>query len=65
MTANMVELAGFPSAVGMPHTSSYRHAPWYFWAALGGIMAGFWSSFFRPDAPRNVIHSVCGITATF
>lgn len=27
-------------------------------------MAGFWSSFFRSGAPRDVIHSVHGITAT-
>ena len=27
-------------------------------------MAGLGTSFFRPDAPRDVIHSVYGTTAT-
>lgn len=43
---------------------SYAHAHWYFLAALGAIVAGFWPSFFRPLAARDLAHAVHGITAT-
>jgi hypothetical protein len=43
---------------------TYRHAHWYFLAALGAIVAGFWPSFFRPLGSRDFAHSLHGITAT-
>ncbi len=64
MTASNVEFADFSPPVRPPGAPSYRHAHWYFLAALGVIVAGFWGSFFSPAAPRDVVHSVHGITAT-
>lgn len=43
---------------------TYRHAHWYFAAALAAIVAGFWPSFFRPLGTGDVAHSVHGATAT-
>lgn len=43
---------------------SYRHAHWYFLAALAAIVAGFWPSFFRPLGAGDLAHSVHGVTAT-
>jgi hypothetical protein len=64
MTAIKVEFAGIPPAAGAPQPSSYAHAHWYFLAALGAIVAGFWGSFFSPTAPRDLVHTVHGVTAT-
>jgi hypothetical protein len=52
-----------------PHSTaaaaaSYRHAHWYFLAALAAIVAGFWQSFFRPMSGGSLAHTVHGITAT-
>lgn len=43
---------------------SYRHAHWYFLAALAAIVAGFWPSFFRPLGAGDFAHSLHGVTAT-
>jgi hypothetical protein len=43
---------------------SYRHAHWYFIAALGAIVASFWPSFFRPLGAGDFAHSLHGLTAT-
>lgn len=43
---------------------SYRHAHWYFLAALTAIVAGFWPSFFKPMGTGSLAHSVHGVTAT-
>jgi len=43
---------------------SYRHAHWYFLAALIAILAGFWPSFVRPLGTGSTWHTVHGITAT-
>ena len=43
---------------------SYRHAHWWFLAALAAIVAGFWPSFFRPLGAGDWWHTVHGITAT-
>ncbi len=43
---------------------SYRHAHWYFVAALVVIIAGFWPSFFRPLGAGSLAHSIHGLTAT-
>ena len=52
-------------ALSMPVTGrSYRHAHWYFTAALGAIVAGFWPSFFRPLGAGDFAHSLHGVTAT-
>ncbi len=64
VTASPVELAGFPTSGRTPQAPSYAHAHWYFLATLGVIMAGFWGSFFRPAAARDVVHSIHGVTAT-
>lgn len=64
VTASNVEFAGFPPNAGPPRAASYGHAHWYFLAALGAIVAGFWGSFFSPAAPRDLVHSVHGVTAT-
>jgi hypothetical protein len=64
VTVSNVELAGIRRANRTPPAPSYEHAHWYFLAALGVIVAGFWGSFFRPAAPRDVVHSVHGVTAT-
>ncbi len=58
------------TALAPPATSpsrsapTYRAAHWYFLAALGAIVAGFWPSFFRPLGTGDVAHSVHGVTAT-
>jgi len=44
--------------------TSYRHAHWYFAAALAVIVAGFWPSFFRPLGTGSVGHTIHGVTAT-
>jgi hypothetical protein len=64
MTASSVELAGIQAAAGGASSPSYTRAHWYFLAALGAIVAGFWGSFFSPTAPRDLVHSVHGLTAT-
>lgn len=64
MTATNVPLAGFPPPVRFLGAPSYPYAHWYFLGALGVVVAGFWGSFFSPAAPRDVVHSVHGITAT-
>jgi uncharacterized membrane protein YozB (DUF420 family) len=43
---------------------SYRHAHWYFLAALIAILAGFWPSFVRPFGTGSTWHTVHGVTAT-
>lgn len=43
---------------------SYRHAHWFFLAALTAIVAGFWPSFFRPLGTGSLAHSIHGATAT-
>jgi uncharacterized membrane protein YozB (DUF420 family) len=43
---------------------SYRHAHWYLLAALAAIVAGFWSSFFRPLTGGSTWHTLHGLTAT-
>lgn len=43
---------------------SYRHAHWYFLAALAAIVAGFWPSFFQPLGAGDLAHSLHGATAT-
>lgn len=43
---------------------TYRHAHWYFLAALTAIVAGFWPSFFRPLGAGDFSHSLHGATAT-
>ncbi len=45
-------------------SGSYRHAHWYFTAALAAIVAGFWPSFFRQLGAGDAGHTVHGITAT-
>ncbi len=52
-----------PAPIGGP-PASYRHAHWYFLAALAAIVAGFWPSFFRPLGAGSVAHSLHGVTAT-
>ncbi len=47
-----------------PANGSYRHAHWYFTAALAAIVAGFWPSFFRPLGAGDAGHTVHGVTAT-
>jgi len=47
-----------------PALPSYRHAHWYFLAALAAIVAGFWPSFFRPLGAGDFAHSLHGVTAT-
>jgi hypothetical protein len=47
-----------------PPTATYRHAHWYFLAALAAIVAGFWPSFFRPLGAGSFAHSLHGATAT-
>lgn len=42
----------------------YRHAHWFFLAALAAIIAGFWPSFFLPMSGGSLWHTVHGITAT-
>jgi hypothetical protein len=44
--------------------TSYRHAHWYFTAALAAIVAGFWPSFFRPLGSSTAAHTLHGATAT-
>lgn len=44
--------------------TDYRHAHWYFLAALTAIIAGFWQSFFQPMGGRTAGHTVHGVTAT-
>jgi hypothetical protein len=48
----------------MTAAPSYRHAHWYFLAALAAIVAGFWPSFFKPLGAGDVAHSLHGLTAT-
>lgn len=43
---------------------SYRHAHWYFLAALIVILSGFWPSFVRPFGTGSTWHTVHGVTAT-
>lgn len=43
---------------------SYRHAHWFFVAALAAIVAGFWPSFFRPMGAGDLGHTIHGISAT-
>lgn len=59
----MNSLASPSRSVAGP-TSSYRHAHWYFLAALAAVVAGFWPSFFRPLGAGDLAHSVHGVTAT-
>ncbi|HVH39715.1 MAG TPA: hypothetical protein VM764_06820 [Gemmatimonadaceae bacterium] len=54
-----------PSAARVPASGrSYAYAHWYFLAALGAIVAGFWPSFFLPLGTGDFAHSLHGITAT-
>lgn len=48
----------------MTTTATYRHAHWYFLAALGAIVAGFWPSFFRPLGAGEIWHTLHGLSAT-
>jgi uncharacterized membrane protein YozB (DUF420 family) len=62
MTATAPDIAnpaGASSAV-----PSYGRAHWYFLAALGVLVAGFWPSFFRPMGAGDIGHTLHGITAT-
>ena len=45
VTGNIVELAGFPSAIGMPHILPYRQSSRHFEVALGVIVEGFQTRF--------------------
>lgn len=47
-----------------PAPLSYRHAHWYFLAALLVTVAGFWPSFFARLGAGEWWHSLHGITAT-
>ncbi|MBX3131894.1 MAG: hypothetical protein KF689_00735 [Gemmatimonadaceae bacterium] len=47
-----------------PPPASYRHAHWYFLAALAVVAAGFWQSFVRPMGGGSAAHTMHGITAT-
>lgn len=49
---------------GSAPAPSYRHAHWYFLAALAAIVGGFWQSFFRPLGAGDAGHTVHGVTAT-
>lgn len=49
---------------GSPPPPTYRHAHWYFLAALAAIVAGFWPSFFAPLGAGDFAHSLHGVTAT-
>ncbi|HET8771476.1 MAG TPA: hypothetical protein VFM71_10890 [Gemmatimonadaceae bacterium] len=53
-----------PASAASATAASYRHAHWYFLAALAAIVAGFWPSFFRPLGAGDIAHSVHGLTAT-
>lgn len=61
-----------PSLVGAPPLANhpgpaatgYRHAHWYFLAALAVTVAGFWPSFFATLGARTPWHNLHGITAT-
>ncbi len=53
-----------PLATGAGPSPTYRHAHWYFLAALAAIVAGFWPSFFRPLGAGDGAHSLHGVTAT-
>lgn len=53
------------AAIGSPTPRpSYRHAHWYFLAALAAIVGGFWPSFFRPLGAGDAGHTIHGVTAT-
>lgn len=56
--------AALPASSTPARATSYRHAHWYFAAALAAIVAGFWPSFFRPLGAGDLAHSVHGVTAT-
>lgn len=59
--------SAFPLSIpGMssPQPGSYRHAHWYFLAAFGIIVAGFWPSFFQRLGGGDTWHTVHGVSAS-